>query len=167
MRRRLFIGEIGTLAAALIALAGGASCRRSSRAGLTLAGSTSVQPFAEKWVDAYRAQRPEVSIHVQGGGSTAGVQAALSGAAQIGMSSRALTAAEAARATAILVARDGMAVIVHPHEPRAAISRSAQVAAMLRRATRALAESGRPGRADHASSRARTARGRARPSRSW
>jgi phosphate transport system substrate-binding protein len=94
----------------LVALAG---CGRASHKGLTLAGSTSLQPFAEKWADAFRAHRPDVQIHVQGGGSTAGVQAALSGAAQIGMSSRALTPDEARRIIGIPVARDGIALIVN------------------------------------------------------
>jgi phosphate transport system substrate-binding protein len=101
----------------VIVLGSGGGCSRTARQGLTLAGSTSLQPFAEKWADAYRARRPEVQIHVQGGGSTAGVQAALSGAAQIGMSSRALTPDEARRVTGIPVARDGIALVVHPGNP--------------------------------------------------
>ena len=110
------------LAAGLVVLGTAAACSRAGEKGLTLAGSTSVQPFAEKWTDAYRALRPGPPIQVQGGGSTAGVQAALSGAAQIGMSSRALTAAETARAIPILVARDGMAVVVHPDNPIRALT---------------------------------------------
>jgi len=110
------------LAAGLLVLGTVAACSRARQRGLTLAGSTSVQPFAEKWTDAYRARTPGSPIQVQGGGSTAGVQAALSGAAQIGMSSRALTAAEAARAIPILVARDGMAVVVHPTNPVQALT---------------------------------------------
>src|SRR6188768_1560035 len=110
------------LAASLAVLATTAGCSRAAGRGLTLAGSTSVQPFAEKWTDAYRARTPGSTIQVQGGGSTAGVQAALSGAAQIGMSSRTLTAAESARATPILVARDGMAVVVHPTNPIGALT---------------------------------------------
>jgi phosphate transport system substrate-binding protein len=110
------------LAAGLLVLAGGTACSRGAARGLTLAGSTSVQPFAEKWTDAYRARLPGPPIQVQGGGSTTGVQAALSGAAQIGMSSRALTAAEAARATPIMVARDGLAVVVHPENPIRALT---------------------------------------------
>jgi phosphate transport system substrate-binding protein len=101
----------------VIVLGSGGGCNRTARQGLTLAGSTSLQPFAEKWADAYRARRPDVQIHVQGGGSTAGVQAALSGAAQIGMSSRALTPEEARRITGIPVARDGIALVVHPGNP--------------------------------------------------
>jgi phosphate transport system substrate-binding protein len=98
-------------------LTAGAACRRATDNELTLAGSTSVQPFAEKWADAYRAARPGVAIQVQGGGSTTGVQAAMSGAAQIGMASRALTAEEASRVRSVVVARDGIAIVVHPSQP--------------------------------------------------
>jgi len=91
----------------------GSGCRRKVQADLTLAGSTSVQPFAEAWADAYVAEHPRLTVHVQGGGSTAGIQAAVSGAAQIGLASRALTLDEASRATSVVVARDGIAVIVH------------------------------------------------------
>jgi len=99
------------LVAALLASAG---CGRSSKSGLTMAGSTSVQPFAEKWAEAYRAKHPEIEMHVQGGGSTAGVQAADTGAAQIGMCSRELKPDEASKLKAIVVARDGIAVVVNP-----------------------------------------------------
>ena len=90
------------------------SCSRATQKGLTLAGSTSVQPFAEKWADAYHVGHSNIPIHVQGGGSTAGVQAALSGAAQIGMSSRSLSPKETGKIKGIVVARDGIAIIVHP-----------------------------------------------------
>jgi phosphate transport system substrate-binding protein len=101
----------------LLVAALGSACRASERRGLTLAGSTSVQPLAEKWVEAYHGHRPALSISVQGGGSTAGVRAAESGAAQIGLSSRALTAEETRRLRSITVARDGIALIVHPSNP--------------------------------------------------
>lgn len=93
------------------------SCTRAPREQLTLAGSTSLQPVTERWADAYRARRPEVFVSVQGGGSTAGVRAALAGAAQIGLSSRELTPAESSRLRAVAVARDGIALVVHPQNP--------------------------------------------------
>lgn len=92
-------------------------CSRAAQRGLTLAGSTSLQPFAETWADAFQLRQPEPPIHVQGGGSTAGVQAVVSGAAQIGMSSRPLTPEELSRVRAIPVARDAIAVVVHPSLP--------------------------------------------------
>jgi phosphate transport system substrate-binding protein len=102
------------LALALAAIACG---RGGARSELTLAGSTSVQPFAEKWAEAYRKGHPGVSIHVQGGGSTAGVQAALSGAAQVGMSSRELKPDEKKQLHETVVARDGIAIVVHKSSP--------------------------------------------------
>jgi len=82
------------LAGAITALTAACGCVRGSERGLTLAGSTSVQPFAEKLAETYMGTHPGVSINVQGGGSTAGVRAAETGAAQIGMSSRHLKGSE-------------------------------------------------------------------------
>lgn len=94
-----------------------AACKRNQKSSLTIAGSTSVQPFAERWVEAFRAKQPDAQFHVQGGGSTAGVQSVIDGAAQIGMCSRALKADEATKAKGIVVARDGIAIVVHKDNP--------------------------------------------------
>ena len=93
------------------------ACRQNTRESLTLAGSTSLQPLAERWADAYGHRRPHLSITIQGGGSTAGVRAVLSGAAQIGMASRELTAQESRIVGGVIVARDGIALVVHPTNP--------------------------------------------------
>lgn len=103
--------------AVLLAALASTACAERARHTLTLSGSTSLQPLAEKWAEAYQAHHPDLAIAVQGGGSTAGVQAALSGAAQIGLSSRALTASELREVHAIQVARDGIALVVHPTNP--------------------------------------------------
>ena len=92
------------------------ACRPSQRGGLTVAGSTSVQPMAELLADRYMAQHPGSRIDVQGGGSSAGIRAALSGAAEIGMSSRELKPDETGLQT-FLMARDAIALIVHPTNP--------------------------------------------------
>jgi phosphate transport system substrate-binding protein len=96
-------------------------CARAAE-HLTLAGSTSVQPVAEKWAHAYERQRPSLAVTVQGGGSTAGVRAALSGAAQVGLSSRALTSQEMRALRSVVVARDGIALVVHPSNPLRSLS---------------------------------------------
>jgi phosphate transport system substrate-binding protein len=83
---------------------------------LTLAGSTSIQPFADKWAEVFMEKRPGLGVNVQGGGSSAGIQACKSGACQIGMSSRDLKGDER-DLVEIVVARDGLAVIVHPSNP--------------------------------------------------
>jgi len=87
-----------------------------SQNDLTLAGSTSIQPFADKWAEVFMEKRPGLGVNVQGGGSSAGIQACKSGACQIGMSSRELKGDEK-DLVEIVVARDGLAVIVHPSNP--------------------------------------------------
>jgi phosphate transport system substrate-binding protein len=87
-----------------------------SQNDLTLAGSTSIQPFADKWAEIFMEKRPGMGVNVQGGGSSAGIQACKSGACQIGMSSRELKGDER-DLVEIVVARDGLAIIVHPSNP--------------------------------------------------
>jgi len=93
------------------------SCR-SGRSGhsLVVAGSTSIQPFADKWAEVFMEKRPGEIVDVQGGGSSAGIQAVLTGAAHIGMSSRELKGDEK-ELYQIEVAHDGLAIIVHPSNP--------------------------------------------------
>ncbi len=105
---------------ALVLCAAAASfsaCRSpQSQNAVILAGSTSVQPFADRWAEVFQAKHPDIAVSVQGGGSSAGIQACFSGAAQIGMSSRELKGDEK-KLHEIVVARDGLAVIVHPSNP--------------------------------------------------
>jgi len=90
------------------------ACRGDrSQTDLTLAGSTSIQPFADKWAEVFMEKRPGLGVNVQGGGSSAGIQACKSGACQIGMSSRELKKDEK-DLFEIVIARDGLAIIVHP-----------------------------------------------------
>jgi len=92
-------------------------CRpRGSGNALTLAGSTSVQPFADKWAEVFMAEHPGTAVDVQGGGSSAGIQATKSGACDIGLSSRELKPDEK-DLLEFVVARDGLAIIVHPSNP--------------------------------------------------
>jgi phosphate transport system substrate-binding protein len=99
----------------IVAISMTIGCQRS-RAGITVAGSTSVEPFAELLAEEYMSRHPESHIYVQGGGSTAGIEAAISGAANIGMSSRNLTEAEK-KLYAVTIAKDAIAVIAHPSSP--------------------------------------------------
>ncbi len=99
----------------IVAISMAVGCQRS-RAGITVAGSTSVEPFAELLAEEYMSRHSGSHIYVQGGGSTAGIEAALSGAANIGMSSRSLTDAEK-KLYAVTIAKDAIAIIVHPSNP--------------------------------------------------
>ncbi len=81
-----------------------------------MAGSTSVEPFAELLAEEYMIRHPQSRIYVQGGGSTAGIEAVRTRAAQIGMSSRSLITEEK-NLYAVTIAKDAIAIIVHPKNP--------------------------------------------------
>lgn len=80
---------------------------------ITLAGSTSVAPLMDVMKDEYTKLNPDVTIEIQESGSSAGIQSAMEGATEIGMSSRDLKDEEAAELTAKQIAMDGIAVIVN------------------------------------------------------
>lgn len=65
------------------------------------------------WAEVFMKKNRGSGVNVQGGGSSAGIQAARSGAAHIGMSSRELKQDEK-DLQEVVVAWDGMAIIVHP-----------------------------------------------------
>lgn len=108
------IWKLGFLFFLLFFLLNG-GCQRS-KAGITIAGSTSVEPFAELLAEEYMIRNPHAHIYVQGGGSTAGIEAVKSHAANIGMSSRSLMGTEKSL-YAVTIAKDAIAVIVHPKNP--------------------------------------------------
>jgi phosphate transport system substrate-binding protein len=103
------------IAAALVGLCLG--CSGGKGKPVSLAGSTSVAPFAEMLAQGYQKKYPDRSVEVQGGGSSLGLSSAASGLADIGMCSRALSPEEAKQFNEIMIARDGLAVVVHPTNP--------------------------------------------------
>lgn len=84
---------------------------------LVIAGSTSVSPLMEKLVEAYQELNSGVSIEVQSTGSSAGMQSAMEGTADIGMASRELKDSELAELNPVVIALDGIAVIVNNNNP--------------------------------------------------
>lgn len=91
------------------------SCQRQ-HGGLSVVGSTSVEPFAEALAEEYMSHHRQEKIFVQGGGSSAGIQAVRTGAAEVGMSSRNLLDSEK-DLIAVPIIYDAIAVIVHPGNP--------------------------------------------------
>lgn len=85
-----------------------------------LSGSTSVDPLAQALKEAYEAINDKVTIEIQANGSGQGIEEALSGTNDIGMSSRELKPEEALQSKAI--AKDGIAVIVAPTNPTEAVT---------------------------------------------
>ncbi|MCY2929086.1 MAG: phosphate ABC transporter substrate-binding protein, partial [Planctomycetota bacterium] len=112
------------VAAALTAAisCGVCGCRKSREGAVSTIGSTSIQPFAEMLAQEFNARQSEVRVEVQGGGSTVGLRAIAEGIADIGMSSRDLKPNE--KFTKIVIARDGIAVVVHPSNPVRTLSRA-------------------------------------------
>jgi phosphate transport system substrate-binding protein len=88
---------------------------------IKVAGSTSMRPLLVKLTTAYSAQHPHVTFDIQGGGSQGGQTAIETGQADIGLVSRPLDPiSDTLRLTPI--ARDAVAVIVHPQNRRAGLS---------------------------------------------
>ncbi len=84
---------------------------------LQLAGSTTVQPLAEVLAEAFMAMHPDVTIEVQGGGSSVGVTSAGEGTVDIGTASRNVKDSEFTEfpdLQVITIAFDGIAIVTNP-----------------------------------------------------
>lgn len=91
---------------------------------ITITGSTTVLPIAQRAAEAYMDLHEDVSISVRGGGSGVGIAALIDGRADIADASRSIKTKElkTAREKGIdpysnIVARDGIAVVVHTDNP--------------------------------------------------
>lgn len=114
----------GLFAVTLLAAAFSACVKGGSRAAgdssgavytITVAGSTSVNPLMEQLIAGYAAVQKDVVFSVSATGSGDGIKAVSAGTAEIGMSSRELTAAELGGGIDVHpIAIDGIAVIVNP-----------------------------------------------------
>ena len=71
----------------------------------------------EKLKEAYRALNPGVEIEVQPSDSTTGALNAIEGIVDLAMASRELKGSEREALTPVVIARDGIAVIVHRDNP--------------------------------------------------
>jgi phosphate transport system substrate-binding protein len=87
-------------------------------------GSDTLVNLALAWAETYIELHPEMRISVTGGGSGTGIAAMINGTVDIANASRAMKAEEIAAAEAngitpveFVVARDAIAVVVHPSNP--------------------------------------------------
>lgn len=115
MLRRLISGVVaGVLAVSLCACSTSTSATPSS---ITVAGSTTCLPIAEIASEGYQASSG-TSVLVSGLGSSAGIEAVSNGTADIATSSRDLNSDEKDLGlTPIVIAHDGIAVIVNEDNP--------------------------------------------------
>jgi phosphate transport system substrate-binding protein len=87
---------------------------------ITVTGSTTVLPIAEKAKEAFEVQYPYADIQISGGGSSVGVKAAGEGTADIGMSSRDMKAEENTSYPDLVkheIAYDAIVIIVNSANP--------------------------------------------------
>lgn len=78
-----------------------------------IVGSSSVQPVAEKLVEAYKETHPDVNFNVQGGGSSVGIKSVHEGIGDIGTSSRELKEDEKAGLTEYNIGQEGIVIAVN------------------------------------------------------
>ena len=97
------------------------SIARAAGNELTIKGSTTVLPVAQVMAEVFMDRNPDVDISVQGGGSGVGIASLIDGTTDIADSSRKIKDKEIAKAKEkgitpheIVIAMDGIAVIVHP-----------------------------------------------------
>ncbi len=91
---------------------------------ITIKGSTTVLPIAQATAEVFMDRHPEVNISVQGGGSGFGIASLIDGSTDIADASRPMKEKEIIKARSkgvypheIIVAKDGIAIIVHPSNP--------------------------------------------------
>jgi phosphate transport system substrate-binding protein len=87
---------------------------------ITVTGSTTVLPLAEKARESFETRYPNADIQISGGGSSVGVKASGEGTADIGMSSRDLSAEEVGSYPDLVkheIAWDAIVLIIHPSNP--------------------------------------------------
>lgn len=84
---------------------------------ITISGSTSVGPLAEKLAEKYE-DNENVKIEINQIGSSAGITNAIKDVSQIGMSSRDLKQEEIdSGIEELIIAYDGIVVVAHPSNP--------------------------------------------------
>jgi len=85
---------------------------------VVVAGSSSVTPVMEKIAESYQSVNADVTVEIQQSDSTTGVTSVQDGLCDIGMASRELKEEEAqSGVTAVVMATDGIAVIVNNENP--------------------------------------------------
>jgi phosphate transport system substrate-binding protein len=92
---------------------------------LTVAGSTTILPLNQEWARILMEANPDLRISVSGGGSGHGVKASGSGEINVGAASRDISSTEMSNYPDIVpipVAKDSIAIVVHPSNPITDIS---------------------------------------------
>jgi len=99
-----------TLIAVSITITG---CGGGTTTTIKEAGSTTVQPLAEKLAAAFEVSNPDITVDIQGGGTAVGITSCNDGTVDIGAASRELKSTDPQLVTH-LIARDGIAIVTQP-----------------------------------------------------
>ena len=103
-----------------------ASCAGADelQGSIQIKGSDTMVNLCQAWAEAFMAKHPSVNVAVTGGGSGTGFAALIGGTCDLAAASRKITEKETTAATAkggspqeMIVALDGLAVVVHPSNP--------------------------------------------------
>ncbi|MGI6464424.1 MAG: phosphate ABC transporter substrate-binding protein [Methanobacterium sp.] len=89
----------------------------SNHVKIEIAGSTSVQPVAEKLAAKYMEEHPNVRIDVMGGGSGLGIRSVSQGIINIGTSSKELKSDEKQGLNEYIIGKEGIVVVVNLNNP--------------------------------------------------
>ncbi len=114
MTRREALTALGALALAPIV----SSCKRVTRESILIAGSTTMQRYLKPIVEAFIKDNPNVTVVSEAGGAAAGVMALKRGSIDVATMTRDVKPAEDdLELRNYLVARDGIALLIHPQNP--------------------------------------------------
>ncbi len=109
------------IAILMLTLMGCAAARKNS---IQVKGSDTMVNLVQAWAEKYMEQNPGAFVAVTGGGSGTGLSSLISGTCDIAMSSRNIKEKEIALAqkrginpNEVMVALDGLAVVVNPNNP--------------------------------------------------
>lgn len=91
---------------------------------IEIAGSTSVQPVAEKLAEKYMEEHPNVRVDVMGGGSGLGIRSVSQDIIAIGTSSKALKTSEKDGLIEYPIGREGIVVAVNTNNPVNSLSKN-------------------------------------------
>ena len=125
--------SIAVMLAAIFALVVGLTAAPvvESKERLVLQGSTTVLPITVKHAEEFMKRNPGTEISVRGGGSGAGIKALIDGVVEMAQASRSIRDKEIAHAkekginvVEHTIARDALAVIIHPSNPVTNLTRA-------------------------------------------
>jgi len=125
MKKILLAGILLTAGLCLTACRTAGAEPHGLRGTVNTEGSTSMADVMAALQEGFREKEPGVTVNFSGTGSGAGIEAALSGACDIGLSSRELRDSEVQKgAREHLAALDGIALVVHAANPVTSLSMS-------------------------------------------